>query len=80
MIIDFIMVIFSCSLFLFCFFSQLAEQYGAHIAAEVMNKSRSNFQLDSMPSMPYAALSSTKSPVGHHTKYDSLSTHPPNEI
>ena len=62
------------NLFLFC--SQLAEQYGASVATEIIAKSRSNLQLDTMP---YAALSSTKSPVGHHMKYNSLSTQPPNE-
>ena len=64
-------------LFLNLFFcSQLAEQYGTNVATEIVTRSRSNVQLDTMP---YAALSSTTSPVGRHMKYNSLSTHPPNE-
>ena len=61
----------------FVLFSQLAEQYGANFASEMAARSRSNVRLDTMP---YAALTSTTSPVGRHMKYDSLSTHPPNEI
>lgn len=33
--------------------SQLAEQYGNDVASEVMARSRSNLQLDTMPTMPY---------------------------
>jgi hypothetical protein len=33
--------------------SQLAEQYGADVASEVLARSRSNLQLDSLPTMPY---------------------------
>ena len=62
--------------FFFWLVSQLAEQYGTNIATEIVTRSRSNVQLDTMP---YAALSSTTSPVGRHMKYNSLSTHPPNE-
>ena len=54
--------------------SQLAEQYGANVATKIVARSRSNLRLDTMP---YAALSSTTSPVGRHMKYDSLSTQPP---
>ena len=63
--------------FFWVLFSQLAEQYGANFASEMAARSRSNVRLDTMP---YAALTSTTSPVGRHMKYDSLSTHPPNEI
>ena len=62
---------------LFLLYSQLAEQYGKNFASEIVARSRSNVRLDTMP---YAALTSTTSPVGRHMKYDSLSTHPPNEI
>jgi hypothetical protein len=48
--------------------SQLAEQYGAGIATEIVARSRPNLQLDTMP---YAALSSTTSPIGRHMKYNS---------
>jgi hypothetical protein len=34
--------------------SQLAEQYGADVASEVLARSRSNLHLDSLPTMPYA--------------------------
>ncbi|EIW63764.1 uncharacterized protein TRAVEDRAFT_25217, partial [Trametes versicolor FP-101664 SS1] len=33
--------------------NQLAEQYGNDVASEVMARSRSNLQLDAMPTMPY---------------------------
>ncbi|TBU25866.1 tetraspanin Tsp2 [Dichomitus squalens] len=33
--------------------NQLAEQYGNDVASEVMARSRSNLQLDSMPTVPY---------------------------
>ncbi|KAF8156038.1 tetraspanin Tsp2 family [Crassisporium funariophilum] len=52
--------------------SQLAEQYGTEVASEVIARSRSNLQLDSMPTMPYAASGSARAGAG--TKYDSLST------
>ena len=58
-------------------YSQLAEQYGRNFASEIVARSRSNVRLDTP--MPYAALTTTTSLVGRHMKYDSLSTHPPNE-
>ena len=58
-------------------YSQLAEQYGRNFASEIVARSRSNVRLDTP--MPYAALTTTTSPVGRQIKYDSLSTHPPNE-
>jgi hypothetical protein len=75
------MCVWGCDLYIFkklCLFcySQLAEQYGANIATEIVARSRSNLRLNTMP---YAALTSTTSPVGRHMKYNSLSTHPPNE-
>ncbi|KAA1477993.1 hypothetical protein DENSPDRAFT_787427 [Dentipellis sp. KUC8613] len=48
--------------------NQLAEQYGADVASEAIARSRSNLQLDSLPTMPYSTGSS--STVG--SKYDSL--------
>ena len=64
-------------IFLFLEYSQLAEQYGRNFASEIVARSRSNVRLDTR--MPYAALTTTTSPVGRHMKYDSLSTHPPHE-
>ena len=40
------------------FRSQLAEQYGADVATEVVARSRSNLHLDS-PSMPYTSGTQT---------------------
>ena len=47
-------------------YSQLAEQYGNDVASEVMARSRSNLQLDAMPTMPYS------SGAAYPGKYDSL--------
>lgn len=41
------------SLLTVSYHSQLAEQYGNDVASEVMARSRSNLQLDAMPTMPY---------------------------
>ena len=49
--------------------SQLAEQYGNDVASEVMARSRSNLQLDAMPTMPYNPSPATSYGGG---KYDSL--------
>ncbi|PSR84476.1 hypothetical protein EW026_g3039 [Hermanssonia centrifuga] len=54
--------------------NQLAEQYGNDVASEVMARSRSNLQLDAMPTMPYNN-SQQSSYVG--SKYDSLSARAP---
>ena len=51
-----------------CPFSQLAEQYGNDVASEVLARSRSNLQLDAMPTMPYSP-SQQSSYAG---KYDSV--------
>lgn len=48
--------------------SQLAEQYGNDVASEVMARSRSNLQLDAMPTMPYSSSTS----YNNQSKYDSL--------
>ena len=48
--------------------SQLAEQYGNDVASEVIARSRSNLQLDSMPTMPYSG--GNAAPSGG--KYDQL--------
>ena len=50
--------------------SQLAEQYGNDVASEVLARSRSNLQLDAMPTMPYST-SQQSSYVG---KYETLSS------
>ncbi|KAF7793577.1 hypothetical protein EIP86_004691 [Pleurotus ostreatoroseus] len=55
-------------------YSQLAEQYGSDVASEVIARSRSNLQLDAMPTMPYST-SQQSSYVG--SKYDSLTAKPP---
>ncbi|THH20192.1 hypothetical protein EW146_g1131 [Bondarzewia mesenterica] len=49
--------------------NQLAEQYGADVASEVMARSRSNLHLDAMPTMPYASGIQPSPPGG---RYDSL--------
>ncbi|KAI0674011.1 hypothetical protein C8Q78DRAFT_1068190 [Trametes maxima] len=46
--------------------NQLAEQYGNDVASEVMARSRSNLQLDAMPTMPYSTG------AAYPGKYDSL--------
>ena len=38
-----------------CPHSQLAEQYGADVASEVLARSRSNLHLDVFPPVPYAS-------------------------
>ncbi|KAH9854490.1 tetraspanin Tsp2 [Lenzites betulinus] len=48
--------------------NQLAEQYGNDVASEVMARSRSNLQLDAMPTMPYSSSTS----YNNQSKYDSL--------
>ncbi|KAI0829109.1 tetraspanin Tsp2 [Trametes gibbosa] len=48
--------------------NQLAEQYGNDVASEVMARSRSNLQLDSMPTMPYSSSTS----YNNQSKYDNL--------
>ena len=48
--------------------SQLAEQYGNDVASEVIGRSRSNLQLDSMPTVPYSGANAA--PSGG--KYDQL--------
>ena len=48
--------------------SQLAEQYGNDVASEVMARSRSNLQLDAMPTMPYSNSTSSS----YTGKYDQL--------
>ncbi|TCD63771.1 hypothetical protein EIP91_004954 [Steccherinum ochraceum] len=52
--------------------NQLAEQYGNDVASEVINRSRSNLQLDAMPTMPYNSNSSAVSTYGG-SRYDALS-------
>ena len=44
----------------------MAEQYGNDVASEVMARSRSNLQLDAMPTMPYS------SGTAYPGKYDTL--------
>lgn len=56
--------------------SQLAEQYGNDVASEVIARSRSNLQLDTMPTMPYREATSTSSTYGG-SKYDTLSARAP---
>ena len=41
--------------------SQLAEQYGADVASEVLARSRSNLHLDMFPSVPYASSAQVNS-------------------
>ncbi|KAG6819857.1 hypothetical protein H0H93_007943 [Arthromyces matolae] len=55
---------------------QLAEQYGSDVATEIIARSRSNLQLDVMPTMPYSPLQSQQPPV-NHGKYDSIGSRAP---
>jgi hypothetical protein len=55
--------------------NQLAEQYGSDVASEAIARSRSNLQLQAMPTMPYN--SGTKSGHVYHNKYDSLGSRAP---
>ncbi|KAF9457504.1 tetraspanin Tsp2 [Collybia nuda] len=48
--------------------NQLAEQYGSDVASEIIARSRSNLQLDTMPTMPYPSGQNSAS----HNKYDSV--------
>jgi len=50
--------------------SQLAEQYGTEVAEDILSRSRSNLQLDAMPTMPYQQSSSSS--YLNHAKYDSV--------
>ena len=53
--------------------SQLAEQYGNDVASEVIARSRSNLQLDSMPNVPYnQSATSSYAGGGGGGKYDHL--------
>ncbi|KAM5538363.1 hypothetical protein V8D89_007965 [Ganoderma adspersum] len=54
--------------------NQLAEQYGNDVASEVIARSRSNLQLDSMPNVPYnqSATSSYAGVGGGGGKYDHI--------
>lgn len=52
--------------------SQLAEQYGVDVAAEVMARSRSNLQLDAMPTMPYSRSSTVS--LSTPTRYNVFSS------
>ncbi|KAI0739515.1 hypothetical protein C8Q80DRAFT_1123930 [Daedaleopsis nitida] len=49
--------------------NQLAEQYGNDVASEVLARSRSNLQLDAMPTMPY---SNSQQSTAYTGKYDQL--------
>ncbi|TFK34024.1 hypothetical protein BDQ12DRAFT_614170 [Crucibulum laeve] len=49
--------------------NQLADQYGSDVASDIIKRSRSNLQLDTMPVMPY---NSDAQPLGQHVKYDSV--------
>ncbi|KAG6826093.1 hypothetical protein H0H92_001152 [Tricholoma furcatifolium] len=51
--------------------NQLAEQYGSDVATEIIARSRSNLQLDSMPTMPYSSSQQQPASVSH-SKYESL--------
>ncbi|KDQ51182.1 hypothetical protein JAAARDRAFT_41450 [Jaapia argillacea MUCL 33604] len=48
--------------------SQLAEQYGSDVALDIMSRSRSNLQLDSVPSMSYTSGATYPA----NSKYDQL--------
>ncbi|KAG5641734.1 hypothetical protein DXG03_004306 [Asterophora parasitica] len=56
--------------------NQLAEQYGFDVASEIIARSRSNLQLDTMPTMPYFPLQ-PQAPSVNHSKYDSIGSRTP---
>ncbi|EMD30876.1 hypothetical protein CERSUDRAFT_60750 [Gelatoporia subvermispora B] len=51
--------------------NQLAEQYGNDVASEILARSRSNLQLDAMPTVPYSSSLSASSTY-NGAKYDSI--------
>jgi len=53
--------------------NQLAEQYGSDVASEILSKSRSTLQLDTMQTMPYAKNQNHV----YHAKYDSVGSRAP---
>lgn len=57
-------------------FSQLAEQYGDEVAAQIVNRSRSNLKLDTMQTMSY----NESSPSSYHARYDSVGTRAPDGV
>jgi hypothetical protein len=52
--------------------NQLAEQYGSDVASEVMARSRSNLNLDAMPTMPYNSGTQASGHSYNDSKYGSL--------
>jgi len=52
--------------------NQLAEQYGSDVASEVMARSRSNLNLNAMPTMPYHSGAQTSGHSYNDSKYGSL--------
>jgi len=55
--------------------NQLAEQYGNDVASEVLARSRSNLQLDTMPTMPYQRGMADQ--TYGSSKYDTLNSKAP---
>ncbi|OCH87543.1 tetraspanin Tsp2 [Obba rivulosa] len=51
--------------------NQLAEQYGNDVASEILARSRSNLQLDAMPTVPYSSSLSASSTY-NGAKYDTI--------
>ena len=67
-----VMLMFSV---LFC--SQLAERYGTEVASDILTRSRSNLQLDAMPTLPHAGNDMVLPPsVYLSAKYDAVDTRP----
>ena len=63
----------------FCvlFFSQLAERYGSEVASDVLTRSRSNLQLDAMPTQPHVGNDMVRPPsVYLSAKYETVDTRP----
>jgi len=66
--------------------SQLAEQYGAEVASDIISRSRSNLNLASMAAMPYSSTTKARSPqkASHqsalHVKYDSVGARAPEGV
>lgn len=52
--------------------SQLAEQYGNDVASEVLGRSRSDLQLNAMPTVPYSSNVSSAGSTYGGSKYEGI--------
>ncbi|KIM37026.1 hypothetical protein M413DRAFT_448751 [Hebeloma cylindrosporum] len=57
--------------------SQLADRYGMEVASDILTRSRSNLQLDALPSLPHTGNDMVRPPsVYLSAKYDAVDTRP----